>query len=59
MRLHHLIDMTSGRAQRENENLYSTFAGSSLLCVVMSVDILYSTDLRRPLAFALALGWWR
>jgi len=25
----------------------------------MSVDILYSTQLRRPLAFALALVWWR
>jgi hypothetical protein len=37
----------------------STSTRSPLFWVQMSVDILYSTDLRRPLAFALALVWWR
>jgi hypothetical protein len=41
------------------ENLNSTSAISPVSSLEMSVDVLYSTDPRRPLAFAMALVWWR
>jgi hypothetical protein len=45
--------------RRSPRNLKIDICKIAVIVLAMSVDILYSTDLRRPLAFALALVWWR